>query len=382
MLSGRSSGTPGTEDRGPTIQAISWSLGILSTILLFLRIYTRLRVSAQDTAALVWAIVAWALTVTSQVVGAFAIKYGLGQHMNAVEQSGEVGNFLLWSWIAIFIFHVYVPLGKVAAASFLIAVHAGARQCPELFIEDFADFPTYQDPKRRYLLHFIAYSNVILEIPNWFIIWFSCSPPSALWNPLEQEKCHVIWNVNYSIFLGSWQATSDFVLALLPIYLIWPLQMDRKVKLGLCCLMGLGVFAAVCTIMRTIYTPQIMAKDVSYVVSNLIMWGAAEQWIVLIAISVPPTWPLFRPLALRTLSKLSRHKKSETPRQKLQIAHLGIVEDARSSFFQERSHLKDAISLSSFPTQPKQAFHTKEEMDPFTDDAQMNVPRDTSKQLD
>lgn len=49
----------------------------------------------------------------------------------------------------------------------------------------------------------------------------------------------------------AWGAAADLVLALYPAYLIWNLQMRLRLKIILICLMGLGVFTAVASLIKT-----------------------------------------------------------------------------------------------------------------------------------
>lgn len=55
-----------------------------------------------------------------------AVYYGLGNHMLAIIESGTTPDFLFWAWMVVFMYDVNVALGKIAAASFLIAVHQDA----------------------------------------------------------------------------------------------------------------------------------------------------------------------------------------------------------------------------------------------------------------
>ena len=60
-----------------------------------------------------------------------------------------------------------------------------------------------------------------------------------------------------------WSAVSDLIIALLPAVLVWPLQMPRKIKLGISFLMGLGVFAALSSLMVVYYIKDITSHDAS-----------------------------------------------------------------------------------------------------------------------
>ena len=62
-------------------------------------------------------------TMAELIVASIAVRYGLGNHMTVIVEKGQQSNFLLWLWTVCFLFDFNVALGKVAAASFLIALH-------------------------------------------------------------------------------------------------------------------------------------------------------------------------------------------------------------------------------------------------------------------
>lgn len=137
-----------------------------------------------------------------------------------------------------------------------------------------------------------------------FLDWFQCDPPSALWDPiLRSTHCHLTAGVivPYTYFVGAVAALTDFALALLPIWIIWPLQMDWKLRAGLCVLMSTGIVAAVAAILRTYTARNILAPDASFSLWELFLWGELEEWLVIICMCIPPVWPLFRPLCQRFL---------------------------------------------------------------------------------
>jgi len=69
--------------------------------------------------------------------------------------------------------------------------------------------------------------------------------------------------VRYSYFIGAVAALSDFYLAIIPITMLAPLKIDRKLKWGLSFLMGLGVFAGAAAIVRTWAVKFIISDDPS-----------------------------------------------------------------------------------------------------------------------
>ena len=117
-------------------------------------------------------------------------------------------------------------------------------------------------------LYVIMAFVVAIVIPIEVSIFAQCSPTQKLWDPLVHGRCwspainvHIgyfnggkrpwttIWNdlpsfvTSMEIRANDVSATStlcDWTLATLPIVFLWNVQMKRKVKIGICCLMGLG----------------------------------------------------------------------------------------------------------------------------------------------
>ncbi|KAI9687093.1 MAG: hypothetical protein M1822_002503 [Bathelium mastoideum] len=305
--------------RGSSCIGTGLSLGTLATILIILRIYIRLRINNLGTTALIWAIAAWALTVTTQVFGVLAALHGLGNHMIVLIETGEAHNFLKFTWLTVFFFCINIATGKAAVAVFLMEITGLAY------------------PKIRRSLIILAVANFLIAIPIAIYSQFHCSPVSALWDPLQQDRCNARAYVLLSYVIGAVAAASDVFLALLPTYLLWSLQIDRKLKQFLCVLLGLGVVAAIAAVVRTWASGFLEGADASYHLGILFEWGEVEEWLVIIAMSVPPTWPLIKPCYERFCRIVSR-SSSLWSREKHFDTHLkGASLDSVGSIRQERA---------------------------------------------
>ncbi|OQD82894.1 hypothetical protein PENANT_c019G07242 [Penicillium antarcticum] len=269
---------PAYGGRGPSDLRLGIALGTVATIFMVLRIYVRLRMNKFGTTALIWSLVAWVFTTLTQIFGIISVLHGLGNHITIVQEAGELHHFLLFTWITVFFFNLAIPTGKVAVAAFLIEMNSQS------------------NPKIRRSLILVAAVNIIVNIPQVLLVWFQCSPPNALWDPLLQSQCDHRKSVYYTYFVGAVAAISDIYLAVIPITMLVPLRIDKTLKWGLSFLMGCGVFAGAAAIVRTWAAKFIMSEDSSYGVGILFRWGEVEEWIVLITMSIPPVWPLFRPL--------------------------------------------------------------------------------------
>ncbi|KAJ5161944.1 hypothetical protein N7492_007336 [Penicillium capsulatum] len=282
---------PAFGGRGPTDMSVGVALGLVATIFMLLRIYVRLRINKFGTTALIWALVAWLFTAIDLVFAVLAALYGIGNHIEIVAATGQLRNFLKFTWITVFFFNLAIPSGKVAVAAFLLEINGQS------------------NPKIRKSLIAIAVINVVVNIPQAAIVWLQCSPPDAILDPERQHLCDYRRNAYYTAFVGAIAALSDFYYAIIPVYILIPLQIDVKLKWGLGFLMGCGVLAGVAAIVRSWAAKFILSADSSYGIGILFLWGQVEEWVVLITMSIPPVWPLFRPLAQNIISSTTGSRR-------------------------------------------------------------------------
>ena len=106
-----------------------------------------------------------------------------------------------------------------------------------------------------------------------------------------------------------WLAFIDLALALLPITIIWLLQLDWHKKVGLSMLMGLGVFAFICAVIKTSKLPELNARgDITFITVSLWIWTANETNVIILAASIPTLRPLYLTIFNRPGSEFYRNK--------------------------------------------------------------------------
>ena len=111
-----------------------------------------------------------------------------------------------------------------------------------------------------------------------------------------------------TIMVG-WLAFIDLALALLPITIIWDLQLDWHKKLGLSIMMGLGVFAFICAVIKTSKLPELNARaDITFITVSLWIWTANETNVIILAASIPTLRPLYLTVFNRPGSEIYRNK--------------------------------------------------------------------------
>ena len=212
------------------------------------------------------------------------------------------------------------------------------------------------------------------------MVWFQCQPVEALWDPALQNHCNHKYNVNYTYFVGAVAAVSDLILAIVPSYMLWPLKIDRKVKCGLGVLLGTGVVAAAAAVVRSWAAKFILEKDsscklilpsvlFSYAhfthstantkyadgIGILFRWGEVEEWLVIICMSIPPVWPLFRPYCERFLNLTSQNASRFKSSRQSGISGNTTLPQSKNSDLEQRfgSHGRSTESHTVLKSQPQ-----------------------------
>ncbi|KAL8772198.1 MAG: hypothetical protein Q9194_004682 [Teloschistes cf. exilis] len=152
---------------------------------------------------------------------------------------------------------------------------------------------------RTWMLRFISISVFITALFAVVFLFAQCQPARALWTPsmIKNGTGHC-WDPipvnNYDIVIAGYFAFLDFFLAILPVDIVWKLQMARKKKLLLCALLGMGIFAGVCAAIKTSQLRTVTAKtDITWKTAEYLLWNALEVNIIIIAACIPTLRPLF-----------------------------------------------------------------------------------------
>ena len=136
---------------------------------------------------------------------------------------------------------------------------------------------------------FLILSNVVLTM-----IWImQCQPIRAAWDDsgicLSREDRQAVILTQAII-----SCVSDFAFAAFPIVILWRVQIDRKTKLGLWVLMGLGFITGGCCLVRTVLNNDALALDATY--DGIVNWGGRlfEVTLGIIAACVPTLRPGYK----------------------------------------------------------------------------------------
>ncbi|KAG5929125.1 hypothetical protein E4U42_007029 [Claviceps africana] len=265
------------QSQSESLKRILWAAAGLPTVLVLLRCYTRLwlrRVFGLDDYFMVAALL---LLIAYAAVLTVAADKGLGRHMAHVLQNPQnVVDVAQLSFVSQPFVIMSCALGKTSFALTLLRVAA-----------------------QRWavvLLWFIMISMNVLHVVICFFVFLRCEDPRHLWNPAIPSKC---WPApvfdDISLFIGSYSAATDFILALLPWAILWKLQMKRREKFGVAVAMSFGVFAGSVAIVKILHLlANSDAKDITYSLASLLWWAGVENGLILIGACMPTLRPLLK----------------------------------------------------------------------------------------
>ncbi|KAJ4339764.1 hypothetical protein N0V87_002964 [Didymella glomerata] len=133
------------------------------------------------------------------------------------------------------------------------------------------------------------------------LIW-QCIPIEATWNVKLRPppfgtgtaKCFSPETfTSIGLFNTVTTIVTDFIIALLPVSLVWQLQLNLRAKLSLIMVLSLGIFAAVAAIVKAEIQKVILSDPDPFVHDRFTLWRFIEFDVGIIAASLPALKPLF-----------------------------------------------------------------------------------------
>ncbi|KAI4862351.1 hypothetical protein F4820DRAFT_463672 [Hypoxylon rubiginosum] len=259
-----------------TLEAVTWLLTTVAVIVVGLRFYTRAiivrRVGWDDWMMLL----SLGLMITDSVFVQISVQHGLGNSQWTLLEEDAI-TAIKWDYLAQPPAIIGPALGRISFAMLLLNL-IGTHKA------------------RRIPLHVIIVSQFIANTLVFVLILAQCKPIESLW---DYRITGVCWGLDsqskIGFFQGALNAATDLTLAIFPTIFVWGLQMKLSQKVSLAVLMGLGVFAMVGSIMKTVYLPSVGKREnYTYNTAPLIIWWMVEGYLVIIATSIVTLRPLFK----------------------------------------------------------------------------------------
>ncbi|OJJ72616.1 hypothetical protein ASPBRDRAFT_42339 [Aspergillus brasiliensis CBS 101740] len=271
----------GDQNRGPALITFFWVEAALAISALSLRFYGRVLVKGlgYDDYVMAFAV---ALFVIMAALGNHLAMIGGARHLYYLSTEQQL-RVVKVDWIA---------------QTFGIAGFAAGKASVALQIQRILG-PSRRQNNRvrwtRWLLWFIIASTCLFCGLDCIFQFVQCSPPRALWEPWIPHTC---WDTsvqtNFALFLSAWNILIDLLLALIPIPIIWRTSLSLKKRIATCTLLGLGLMAAVCGIVKITFLVSLeVREDLTWSTYDLDVWSASELFVIIVCGCIPPMRPIF-----------------------------------------------------------------------------------------
>ncbi|KAF2682951.1 hypothetical protein K458DRAFT_432368 [Lentithecium fluviatile CBS 122367] len=145
--------------------------------------------------------------------------------------------------------------------------------------------------RAAYALAVVVVSNGIAGVVTSLA---SCQPFSARWQGVEYAALHCIDTVAYWRWISFPNILTDVVMIVLPLPVIWGLQMSQKERIGLTLIFLTGGLGLVTSIIRftIFFNVKALTNDGTFVSADLAIWSLVEPGMYLLAACLPTLRPL------------------------------------------------------------------------------------------
>ncbi|KAL1603523.1 hypothetical protein SLS60_005111 [Paraconiothyrium brasiliense] len=239
-------------------------------------------------------LIAMALSMTITALFIKTVSIGLGRHFDVSGLAfplAHMGDFFKYTYVyAILVIFAYSFI-KLSIGFFLLRLADRTRW-------------------RTFLICTLVFL-VAFTIGSTMAIIFQCIPVRAAYDlslkpPLGNAKCYSV-NIfkNVGVFNSSVNIATDLLFALLPIPIVWKLQVNIQTKLGLSFCMALGLFATATAIYKTPMQYHFFEEaDFTGKGSWYYIWQQVEMNVGITAANLPTLKPLFARFftSLRTMA--------------------------------------------------------------------------------
>ncbi|PQE28884.1 hypothetical protein CJF30_00003908 [Rutstroemia sp. NJR-2017a BBW] len=265
------------QSRAAQVAAVTWVMVFLSTIATLLRIYCRgflIKAFGPDD----WlAVIAQGLFIIFCSYEITGVKYGTGQHLVNIAPENIPRAMQMW-WTCEPLYVLANLFIKASIGIFLL------RLCINKI--------------HKLIIWTVLIVTEIYGLYFFLLFVLQCQPTSYFWNRYYLDnrpgKClggNLVTNsfIGYSA-ISCW---TDWTFSILPMFLVWNLQMNSRTKLSVVLVLAAGVIASSATIVRFPYLHTLNdVNDFLYSTSDVAIWSTVETGIGITASAVATLRPL------------------------------------------------------------------------------------------
>ncbi|CAI7572123.1 unnamed protein product [Penicillium bialowiezense] len=204
------------------------------------------------------------------------VKFGAGRHIGFVGESAKTAMHLNFATQGIYLF----AIGTVKISIGLFLLRFAGRKGYKIFI--------------WVVIVLMALYTTICFLT----LVFQCKDIRSNWDSTVKSECFApkqLLILSYTNTALALNILTDLIFAVLPVLMLRHLQVNRRVKASLICILGLGVFACAAAFVKLSILPSYgRTGDFLWDYTNLTIWVVTECNTGIIAGSLPTLKPLFK----------------------------------------------------------------------------------------
>ncbi|KAH8425084.1 uncharacterized protein LDX57_002832 [Aspergillus melleus] len=262
------------ENQGPRILAATTIATGCAFITVLARVYVRLFIIRNVGLDDYTMIITMALSLAGWAIIIPEVQYGAGRHTAYVLDTATTATHLNFATQAIYMWAI--GLVKISIGLFLLR---------------FA-------PRKGYKI-FIWVVIVLMFLYTaicFFTLIFQCKDIRTIWDQSVKSEClqpPQLLALSYTN--TALNILTDLIFAILPVFMLRHLQVNRRVKASLMCILGLGIFACAAACVKVSVLPNYgRTGDFLWDYSDLTIWVVVESNMGIMAGSLPTLKPLFK----------------------------------------------------------------------------------------
>ncbi|KAJ5511514.1 hypothetical protein N7453_003617 [Penicillium expansum] len=272
------------EGRSQSIFIVTTIFLGISFIAVCLRCFVRLRLVKAFGWDDTFMVCAMLLNILFAICGITGALYGIGQRSDDLVKKGTIETAMFWWWLGQTSYVWTCALAKISIAFALLRL-------------------TVSNAHKLVLWAVIGVTCTI-GLVFWFMLTLQCQPVEFFWQQVRllsnphanvSGTCMDLDHIIAMAYVYSITATlCDLTLGLLPIALVWNLQMNLRTKCALAGILGMGCIASAAVIIRIPFLHDYKNVDFLYATANISIWSNVEAGLGIAAGSLVTLRPLFR----------------------------------------------------------------------------------------
>ncbi|KAI3400711.1 hypothetical protein diail_1920 [Diaporthe ilicicola] len=274
------------------IYGTALAFSILSTIVLALRVYARMKMkqfSLED-----WLMcIGWLINMVHNSVIIYGTHTGLGTPDSKIP-GGPTGPIYMEGIKSVFLWQVFFLSGlvfiKVSICLTLLRIAMVKWHRITLWV----------------LIAVTVVSTIFVDV----YVLLQCRPIAATWGEVPGTCLSSTITVSITFIISAFNLITDVATALLPFLMLKDVQMTKQKRTAIISILSLGVLASIATIARLPFAEAYFATS-NYLegIGDVILWTIVECDLALIAGSLPMLRTLFKSIK-GSMQKSSQHTNS------------------------------------------------------------------------